>query len=78
MKRTFIETELFVKQWNKLGLTDHDLFRLQNLLLYDPEAGDLMVGCGGLRKLRFAFEGRGKVEAQGFAMLISWQKKQFI
>lgn len=50
----------FEKQWNKMGLTDDDLRRLQYELLADPQKGDVMQGTGGLRKLRFAFEHRGK------------------
>ena len=50
----------FEKQWNKMGLTDDDLRRLQYELLDDPQKGDVMQGTGGLRKLRFAFEHRGK------------------
>ena len=34
--------------------------RLENQILQDPEAGVLMQGTGGLRKIRFAFENRGK------------------
>jgi hypothetical protein len=29
-------------------------------IAYDPEAGDLMEGTGGVRKLRFGLDGRGK------------------
>ena len=43
-----------------MGLSDEDLRRLENLIMQDPEAGALMQGTGGLRKLRFAFENRGK------------------
>jgi len=50
----------FEKQWSKMGLTDDDLKRLQYELLADPQKGDVIQGTGGLRKLRFAFENRGK------------------
>jgi hypothetical protein len=43
-----------------LGFNDEDLLNLQNTLLNDPEAGRLMVGTGGLRKIRLAFPNRGK------------------
>lgn len=40
---------------------DEDEFRaLQNALLANPEAGVLIPGTGGLRKLRWAGSGRGK------------------
>ena len=60
MKREFIETPSFTKRWYALGFTDDDLTELQHYLITNPEAGDIMVGTGGLRKIRFAFKGRGK------------------
>ena len=33
---------------------------LQQFLIKNPYAGDTMVGTGGLKKIRYAFEGRGK------------------
>lgn len=60
MTRLFIMLPEFERQWNKMGLTDDDLKRLQYELLEDPQKGDVMQGTGGLRKLRFAFENRGK------------------
>lgn len=43
-----------------MGLTDDDLKRLQFELLDNPQKGDVIQGTGGLRKIRFAFENRGK------------------
>ena len=60
MTRTFIMTQEFDKNWKAMGLTDDDLKALQEELILNPTKGDLMQGTGGLRKLRFAFEGRGK------------------
>lgn len=60
MKREFIETPSFTKRWYALGFTDEDLAELQFFLLNNPDAGDMMVGTGGLRKVRYAFDGRGK------------------
>ena len=39
---------------------DEDLRALQNYLLASPDAGDLIRGGVGLRKLRWAAQGRGK------------------
>jgi mRNA-degrading endonuclease RelE of RelBE toxin-antitoxin system len=39
---------------------DDDLRGLQNLLLARPDAGDLIRGSHGLRKLRWSASGRGK------------------
>lgn len=50
----------FEKQWAKMGLNDNDLKRLQYQLLENTEIGAVMQGTGGLRKVRFAFENRGK------------------
>lgn len=60
MTRLFIMLPEFEKQWIKMGLTDDDLKRLQYELLDNPKIGDVMQGTGGLRKVRFAFEDRGK------------------
>jgi mRNA-degrading endonuclease RelE of RelBE toxin-antitoxin system len=40
--------------------SDEDLRGLQNLLVVSPDAGDLMRGRAGLRKVRWAALGRGK------------------
>ena len=60
MTRTFVMLPTFDKNWAQMGLNDNDLRRLQEELLLEPNKGDLMQGTGGLRKLRFAFEGKGK------------------
>lgn len=33
---------------------------MQNRLLENPEAGQVIIGTGGMRKIRVALEGRGK------------------
>lgn len=53
-------TREFDKNWKSMGLTDSDLRALQEELIFNPTKGDLMQGTGGLRKLRIAFENRGK------------------
>ena len=60
MTRTFVELPSFQSAWKSLGLTDKDLRRLQEELLADPEVGKIMRETGGIRKMRFAFENRGK------------------
>ena len=60
MKREFIETPSFTKRWYALGFDDDDLAELQQYLIKNPDAGDTMVGTGGLKKIRYAFKGRGK------------------
>ena len=60
MTRKFVITSIFESQWKKMGLTDDDLRRLQLEILQNPEQGVIMQGTGGLRKIRFALENRGK------------------
>lgn len=60
MTRKFVITSIFENQWKKIGLTDDDLRRLQLEILQNPEQGVIMQGTGGLRKIRFALENRGK------------------
>lgn len=60
MKRMFVMTGEFDKQWKAMGLGDEDLRRLQQQLLSNPQVGEVMQGTGRLRKMRFAFRGRSK------------------
>ena len=60
MERTFIEVPIFTRRWKEIGLDDSDLLRLQILLLKDPASGPVMEGTGGIRKVRFPLEHRGK------------------
>ena len=41
-------------------LSDDEYGEMQSELLKDPERGILIKGGGGLRKLRYAIQGRGK------------------
>jgi mRNA-degrading endonuclease RelE of RelBE toxin-antitoxin system len=54
-----IETTVFTRQ--VLELLSEDEYRQFQVFLADrPEVGDLIRGGGGLRKVRWAVEGRGK------------------
>ncbi len=55
----FIETSNFTKLLPKY-LTDEEYRALQAYLLKLPEAGDLVRGSGGVRKVRWAPGGSGK------------------
>ncbi|PVZ41845.1 type II toxin-antitoxin system RelE/ParE family toxin [Pseudomonas sp. CC120222-01a] len=55
----FIETPVFTKRVK--ALLEDDTYRLlQVKLMSTPDAGDLIEGTGGLRKLRVAASGHGK------------------
>ena len=60
MTRVFVELPSFRNTWRSLGLTDGDLRRLQEELLTNPQLGNVIQGTGGVRKMRFALENRGK------------------
>ncbi len=56
---TFIETRLFSRLADEY-LPDDQLSLLQQYLNENPEAGDIIRESGGVRKLRWRAEGRGK------------------
>ena len=60
MIRTFIEVPIFTKRWKEIGLGDDELKSLQIILLKNPDSGQIMEGTGGIRKVRFPLENRGK------------------
>lgn len=53
----FVELPLFARY---VAFSDDELRELQEALVNDPRAGDLIPGGQGLRKLRAALGGRGK------------------
>jgi hypothetical protein len=56
---SFIETKLFTRLVGDY-LTDDEYRQLQMLLIEHPEAGPIIRGSGGVRKLRWGAPGRGK------------------
>jgi hypothetical protein len=56
---SFIETKLFTRLVQEY-LSDDEYSKLQQALLSDPEAGAIIPGSGGIRKLRWGVAGRGK------------------
>lgn len=60
MIRSFIEVPLFSKRWKEIGLGEEELRKLQIMLLKDPESGPVMEGTGGIRKVRYPLENKGK------------------
>ncbi|WP_198401120.1 type II toxin-antitoxin system RelE/ParE family toxin [Thiomicrospira microaerophila] len=69
----FIELPIFIRCADAL-FSDEDLRSMQTILLENPDAGDLIPGGLGLRKLRVPMKGRGK---RGGARVIyyHWVKK---
>lgn len=56
---TFIETRLFSRLVVEY-LSDEEYGRLQCELIRNPSAGAVIRGSGGVRKMRWAADGRGK------------------
>ena len=67
----FIETSLFTKLLPKY-LTDEEYRGLQAQLLKAPDAGDIIRGSGGVRKIRWAISGSGK--SGGVRAIYFWKK----
>src|SRR5258708_37746792 len=55
----FIETPIFTVDVRAL-LSDDEYSALQQHLVTMPNAGDVIAGTGGLRKIRWTVAGRGK------------------
>ena len=68
----FIETSIFTKLLYTY-LTDDEYLGLQAFMLKYPEAGKIVPGSGGVRKLRWSIAGRGK---RGGVRVIYYFKKQ--
>jgi len=60
VKKTVIETSLFIAAAKEAGISDHLRQFMVETIADDPMAGDIMKGTGGCRKVRFAGRGKGK------------------
>ena len=56
---TVAETQLFVRAAEKIWSED-ERAELIDYVAHNPEAGDVIAGTGGVRKLRWARSGSGK------------------
>jgi hypothetical protein len=66
----FIETSVFTRFVNQY-LTDDEYLSLQNYLLLRPDAGPVIRGTGGVRKLRWRTSSTGK--RGGIRVIYYWQ-----
>lgn len=78
MKATFIELPPFERH-RQSYLNDENFRGLQKTLMDNPDAGDVIEGTGGLRKVRHADEKRGKGKRGGLRVIYFWWQsgKQF-
>ena len=68
----FIEASAFTKYVYEY-LSEDEYLGLQNFLLQYPEAGKVVPGSGGVRKIRWAMSGKGK---SGGVRVIYYFKRQ--
>lgn len=66
----FIEASTFTKLLPKY-LNDEEYQALQTYLMQKPDAGDLVRGSGGVRKVRWALDGGGK--SGGVRVIYYWK-----
>ena len=71
MKGLFVELPPF-ERIRATYLDDDGFSRLQRVLMNAPEAGDVIEGTGGLRKLRFGDASRGKGKRGGLRVIYYW------
>ena len=71
MKAVFVELPAFERHRGEY-LGDEAFRMLQATLMKSPDAGDLIEGTGGLRKLRFADVRRGKGKRGGLRVIYYW------
>lgn len=55
-------------------MTDEKYSELQETLSKNPELGDIISGSGGIRKVRWGLEGRGK--RGGVRIIYYWKVKE--
>jgi hypothetical protein len=69
-----IETSVFTRLIQEM-LDDDDYRELQQLLVQYPDRGELIPGGGGLRKVRWKIEGKGK--RGGIRVVYYWMTADF-
>lgn len=57
---TVVETPAFLASAREEGISDDERASMVSYLGLNPDAGEIMPGTGGARKLRFAGRGKGK------------------
>ena len=68
-----VETHVFTRQVTNL-LTDEEYIQLQVALIMRPEAGRMIPGSGGLRKVRWQGKGHGK--RGGMRVIYFWAESR--
>lgn len=71
MQAVFVELPAFERHRGDY-LDDTAFAGLQQVLMKNPEAGEVIEGTGGLRKMRFADARRGKGKRGGLRVIYYW------
>ncbi len=69
MTGVFIEARSFTESVAEYFADDIDYQEFQISLLENPEKGDVIQGCGGLRKVRWRHQSRGKGARGGLRII---------
>ena len=64
---TVVEPPGFLSDAESLGMREAERFEILTFLAMNPDAGDVIAGTGGARKLRFP--GRGKGKSGGYRVI---------
>lgn len=72
MKAVFIELPAFARVRDEY-LDDEAFSELQRALSENPDAGEVVPGTGGLRKMRYGDERRGKGKRGGLRVIYFWK-----
>jgi hypothetical protein len=73
---TFIESSIFERILS-VYLDDDEYSELQQFLMQNPEAGELVPGSGGVRKVRWARPGMGKRGGLRIIYFVRYQPNEF-
>ncbi len=73
---TFIESSVF-ERIRAVYLDDDEYSELQQALVLDPEAGEVVPGSGGVRKLRWRRRGIGKRGGLRVIYFVRYRPNQF-
>ncbi len=64
---TVVETPTYLAAANKAGMTEGERKNAVDIVAANPQAGDIIAGGGGVRKVRIP--GRGKGKSGGYRVL---------
>jgi mRNA-degrading endonuclease RelE of RelBE toxin-antitoxin system len=70
MNQLFIEAKPFTRKWPNC-MTEAEFREFQNYLLESPDAGEIVKGTSGIRKIRWNVAGGGK--RGGLRIIYYWK-----